>query len=144
MQADVCHAGLLQAVFEQHQPDVVMHLAAESHVDRSIDGPAEFIQTNLVGTATLLEVARAYWKALQVASPAKANGFRFHHISTDEVYGDLEGPEGRFTETTPTRPAPLFRQQGGLRPPGSRLAAHLRPAHAHHQLQQQLRAASVS
>ncbi|WP_111414082.1 dTDP-glucose 4,6-dehydratase [Billgrantia lactosivorans] len=104
VQADICDAVALQAAFEQHQPDVVMHLAAESHVDRSIDGPAEFIQTNVVGTAVLLEVARAYWKALQAANPGKASGFRFHHISTDEVYGDLDEQAGLFTETTPYAP----------------------------------------
>ncbi|SDL67804.1 dTDP-glucose 4,6-dehydratase [Modicisalibacter muralis] len=105
VQADICDALAMQAVFEAHQPDVVMHLAAESHVDRSIDGPAEFIQTNVVGTSVLLEIARAYWKSLQETAPEKAAGFRFHHISTDEVYGDLEGPEGLFTETTPYAPS---------------------------------------
>ena len=94
VQADIGDAMAIQQLFEQHQPDIVMHLAAESHVDRSIDGPAEFIQTNVVGTAVLLEAARAYWKALQESDASKAAGFRFHHISTDEVYGDLaEGEE---------------------------------------------------
>ena len=79
-----------------------MHLAAESHVDRSIDGPAEFIQTNMVGTYTLLEAARRYWNSL--ADDAKS-AFRFHHISTDEVYGDLEGTHDLFTETTPYAPS---------------------------------------
>ncbi|WP_106478750.1 dTDP-glucose 4,6-dehydratase [Phytohalomonas tamaricis] len=105
VQADICDASAMQAVFDTHQPDVVMHLAAESHVDRSIDGPAEFIQTNVVGTSVLLEVARRYWQALQQSAPEKAQGFRFHHISTDEVYGDLEGPEGLFTEMTPYAPS---------------------------------------
>ncbi|QOR37428.1 dTDP-glucose 4,6-dehydratase [Billgrantia diversa] len=103
--ADICHAPSMQSIFEQHQPDIVMHLAAESHVDRSIDGPAEFIQTNVVGTAILLEAARGYWLALQIGNARKAAEFRFHHISTDEVYGDLEGPEGLFTETTPYAPS---------------------------------------
>src|SRR5690606_21797590 len=84
------------------QPNAVMHLAAESHVDRSIDGPADFIQTNIVGTYTLLEAARQYWLAL--GNTARM-GFRFHHVSTDEVYGDLAGPHALFTETTPYAPS---------------------------------------
>lgn len=99
---DICDAKALTHVFEQHQPDVVMHLAAESHVDRSIDGPAAFIETNIVGTYTLLEAARAYWNGL---SDEKKAAFRFHHISTDEVYGDLEGTDDLFTETTPYAPS---------------------------------------
>jgi dTDP-glucose 4,6-dehydratase len=105
VQADICDAPAMQRLFEEHQPDIVMHLAAESHVDRSIDGPAEFIQTNVVGTAVLLEAARAYWKTLQETNAAKAEAFRFHHISTDEVYGDLEGTDDLFTETTPYAPS---------------------------------------
>lgn len=101
-QVDICDQASLERVFSEHQPDAIMHLAAESHVDRSIDGPAAFIQTNIVGTSTLLEVARAYWQALNAERKAK---FRFHHISTDEVYGDLEGPEGLFTEQTPYSPS---------------------------------------
>ena len=89
-QVDICDASELKRVFNEHQPDIVMHLAAESHVDRSIDGPGEFIQTNIVGTYTLLEQARAYWAGLQ--GDKKIN-FRFHHISTDEVYGDLPHPD---------------------------------------------------
>jgi len=105
IQADICDAEAMAAAFREHQPDIVMHLAAESHVDRSIDGPAAFMETNIIGTYTLLEAARGYWKALQQRDPEKAAGFRFHHISTDEVYGDLEGPEGLFTETTPYAPS---------------------------------------
>ena len=101
-QVDVCDQPALAAVFERHQPDAVMHLAAESHVDRSIDGPAAFIETNIVGTYTLLEVARLYWQGLNADRQAS---FRLHHISTDEVYGDLEGPEGLFTEQTPYAPS---------------------------------------
>lgn len=101
-QVDICDQAELERVFNEHQPDAVMHLAAESHVDRSIDGPAAFIQTNVVGTSTLLEVTRAYWQALETERKA---AFRFHHISTDEVYGDLEGPEGLFTEQTPYSPS---------------------------------------
>ncbi|MGM1053166.1 MAG: dTDP-glucose 4,6-dehydratase [Pseudomonadota bacterium] len=103
--ADICDAPAMQRAFAEHQPDVVMHLAAESHVDRSIDGPAEFIQTNMVGTSVLLEAARGYWKGLQERAPEKAADFRFHHISTDEVYGDLEGTDELFTETTPYAPS---------------------------------------
>ncbi len=92
----------LETVFEQFQPDAVMHLAAESHVDRSIDGPADFIQTNIVGTYCLLEVARQYW---QKQPEAVRQRFRFHHISTDEVYGDLHGSTDLFTENTPYAPS---------------------------------------
>lgn len=105
LQADICDASSINTVFEEHQPDVVMHLAAESHVDRSIDGPAEFIQTNVVGTAVLLEAARNYWKGLKKSNPEKAQNFRFHHVSTDEVYGDLEETRGLFTEDTPYAPS---------------------------------------
>lgn len=107
-QVDICDAIELKRVFAEHQPDIVMHLAAESHVDRSIDGPGEFIQTNIVGTYTLLEQARAYWVGLQGEKKAK---FRFHHISTDEVYGDLPHPDEQsgelplFTEMTPYAPS---------------------------------------
>lgn len=99
-QVDICDAAEVARVFAQHQPDAVMHLAAESHVDRSITGPAEFIQTNIVGTYTLLEAARAYWNKLEGDKKAQ---FRFHHISTDEVYGTL-GAEGFFTEETSYEP----------------------------------------
>ncbi|CAI1893814.1 dTDP-glucose 4,6-dehydratase [Serratia fonticola] len=100
---DICNRQGLDRVFTEFQPDVVMHLAAESHVDRSIDGPATFIETNIVGTYTLLEAARQYWLALVDDAAKKA--FRFHHISTDEVYGDLHGTEDLFTETTPYAPS---------------------------------------
>ncbi|PSN06038.1 dTDP-glucose 4,6-dehydratase [Siccibacter turicensis] len=101
-QVDICDRAALDDVFARYQPDVVMHLAAESHVDRSIDGPAAFIETNIVGTYTLLEAARHYWNAL--AAEEKA-AFRFHHISTDEVFGDLHGTDDFFTETTPYAPS---------------------------------------
>src|SRR3546814_9790207 len=100
--SDLCDRAALDRVFSQHRPQAVMHLAAESHVDRSIDGPAAFIETNIVGTYTLLEAARQYWMGLGEEDKA---AFRFHHISTDEVYGDLEGPEDLFTETTPYAPS---------------------------------------
>jgi dTDP-glucose 4,6-dehydratase len=101
-QADIVDRPALDRILARHQPDAVMHLAAESHVDRSIDGPGDFIHTNVVGTYTLLEAIRAYWG--QQNDSGKA-GFRFHHISTDEVYGDLHGTEDLFTETTPYAPS---------------------------------------
>ncbi|MFM5437871.1 dTDP-glucose 4,6-dehydratase [Aeromonas enteropelogenes] len=109
-QVDICNRGELDRVFSEHQPDVVMHLAAESHVDRSITGPADFIETNIVGTYMLLEAARTYWNGLD---DTRKSAFRFHHISTDEVYGDLPhpdevsggGPLPLFTETTPYAPS---------------------------------------
>ena len=99
-QVDICDAAAVAQVFERYCPDAVMHLAAESHVDRSIDGPGAFIQTNVVGTFTLLHAARAYWGSLDDSAKAR---FRFHHVSTDEVYGSL-GPTGYFTEETPYDP----------------------------------------
>ena len=95
---DIRDRAALDAVFTRHTPDAVMHLAAESHVDRSIDGPADFIATNVNGTFNLLEAARSYWQARD-----KPHGFRFHHVSTDEVFGSL-GPTGMFTENTPYDP----------------------------------------
>ncbi|MGL0818272.1 dTDP-glucose 4,6-dehydratase [Vibrio vulnificus] len=101
-QVDICDRAELDRVFSVHQPDAVMHLAAESHVDRSIDGPAAFIETNIVGTYSLLEAARSYWNSLPCERKA---AFRFHHISTDEVYGDLEGTDDLFTEMTSYAPS---------------------------------------
>ena len=109
-QVDICSRVELDRVFATHQPDAVMHLAAESHVDRSITGPADFIETNIVGTYMMLEAARAYWNGLD---EARKTAFRFHHISTDEVYGDLPHPDEAsageplplFTETTPYAPS---------------------------------------
>jgi dTDP-glucose 4,6-dehydratase (EC 4.2.1.46) len=110
VEADICDRTALDNILEQHQPDAVMHLAAESHVDRSITGPAAFIETNVVGTYTLLEAVRMFWNGLELANKSK---FRFHHISTDEVYGDLphpdewssESPLPLFTENTPYAPS---------------------------------------
>ncbi|HTF96235.1 MAG TPA: dTDP-glucose 4,6-dehydratase [Cellvibrio sp.] len=99
---DICDPEALRRIFTQYQPDAVMHLAAESHVDRSIHGPAAFIETNIIGTYQLLEASREYWQ--QLPSERKAN-FRFHHISTDEVYGDLEDSGALFTESTPYDPS---------------------------------------
>ena len=110
-QADICDKSAMAAIFARHQPDAVMHLAAESHVDRSISGPADFIETNIVGTYVLLEAARQYWSELDAS---RKEAFRFHHISTDEVYGDLPHPDevsdGQnslplFTETTSYAPS---------------------------------------
>ncbi|GAC1621881.1 MAG: dTDP-glucose 4,6-dehydratase [Nevskia sp.] len=97
---DICDADALRALIAREQPDAIVHLAAESHVDRSITGPGEFIQTNVVGTYTLLEAARAYWQALPAG---RREAFRFHHVSTDEVYGTL-GDEGAFDESTAYAP----------------------------------------
>lgn len=101
-QTDICDRAALDQLFSDFQPDVVMHLAAESHVDRSISGPFAFIETNIIGTYQLLEASRSYWGSL--AEKGKAT-FRFHHISTDEVYGDLEGTTDLFTETTSYSPS---------------------------------------
>ena len=100
--ADICDGVAMARLFAEHQPDAVMHLAAESHVDRSITGPGAFIQTNIVGTYTLLDAALHYWRGLDEARKA---AFRFHHISTDEVYGDLEDTNDLFLETTPYAPS---------------------------------------
>jgi len=97
-QADICDAAAMEAIFARHRPDAVMHLAAESHVDRSIEGPGAFIRTNVEGTYTMLQAARAFW-----TGAGRPEAFRFHHISTDEVYGTL-GAEGQFTEETPYAP----------------------------------------
>ncbi len=99
---DICNETAIKDVFLKFQPDIIMHLAAESHVDRSINGPSEFIQTNIVGTYTLLEQTRTYWEGLP---ELKKSEFRFHHISTDEVYGDLGATSDLFTETTPYAPS---------------------------------------
>lgn len=102
VQADICDSHAVEEILTQFKPDAIMHLAAESHVDRSIDGPAEFIHTNITGTYTLLEATRHFWTALD---ESKKQNFRFHHISTDEVYGDLHNTDDLFTETTPYAPS---------------------------------------
>ncbi|WP_342651643.1 dTDP-glucose 4,6-dehydratase [Vibrio metschnikovii] len=125
-QVDICNRTELDRVFALHQPDAVMHLAAESHVDRSIDGPAAFIETNIVGTYTLLEATRSYWNSLDGERKA---AFRFHHISTDEVYGDLPHPDevenndeclmvnGELTQDNSTLPhLPLFTETTAYAP----------------------------
>jgi dTDP-glucose 4,6-dehydratase len=113
--ADICNAADLRALFDRHQPHFVMNLAAESHVDRSIDGPGEFIQTNIVGTFVLLQEALRYWRGLE---PAQRAAFRLLHVSTDEVYGTL-GPEGLFAESTayaPNSPYSASKCAPGVRP----------------------------
>jgi len=102
IQADIVDRAEMSRILSVHQPDAIMHLAAESHVDRSIDGPDNFIETNIVGTYSLLEATRSYWVQL---SEEKRHDFRFHHISTDEVYGDLHGTDRLFLETTPYAPS---------------------------------------
>ena len=101
-QTDICDEKSVSALFDSFSPDIVMHLAAESHVDRSIDGPGEFIQTNVIGTFNLLQAARKHYEGLD---DSRKSTFRFHHISTDEVYGDLEGTTDLFTEETPYAPS---------------------------------------
>jgi len=101
-QVDICDYQALKQVFDEYKPDLVMHLAAESHVDRSIEGPGAFINTNVIGTFNMLECARHHWQNLTADAQAK---FKFHHISTDEVYGDLEGTDDLFTEQTPYAPS---------------------------------------
>jgi len=101
VQGDICDRALLRKLLEHHRPRAIVHLAAESHVDRSIEGPAEFVQTNVVGTFSLLEEARTYW--MQLAAPERA-AFRFLHVSTDEVYGSLGPGDPAFTEETPYAP----------------------------------------
>jgi dTDP-glucose 4,6-dehydratase len=101
-QTDICDRDALDRVFESFQPDLIMHLAAESHVDRSIDGPSDFMYTNIMGTFQLLEAGRFYWSRL---SEIRKKAFIFHHVSTDEVYGDLEGTNDFFTENTPYAPS---------------------------------------
>ena len=102
VKADICDAAALNTLLDRYQPDIVVHLAAESHVDRSVTGPAEFIQTNIVGTYTLLQATLQYWTAL---APQKKTGFRLLHVSTDEVYGDLGETSPKFTEMTPYAPS---------------------------------------
>ena len=101
-QLDINDSAAIHAVFEKHQPDYVMHLAAESHVDRSIEGPAAFVQTNIIGTFNMLQAARSYWSGL---NDDRKSIFRFHHVSTDEVYGDLSREDPAFTEMSPYDPS---------------------------------------
>ncbi len=132
LRVDLTDAEATAAAVRQADPDLVLHLAAESHVDRSIEGPAAFIDSNVSGTFHLLQAVRS---PLGSSCPAERQAsFRFHHISTDEVFGSL-GATGPLLGDHALRPAqPLFGQQGGQRPPGERLAPHLRPAGGAHQL----------
>ncbi|MBD58438.1 dTDP-glucose 4,6-dehydratase [uncultured Pseudoalteromonas sp.] len=109
IQGDICDRATVDSLFQSYQPDIIMHLAAESHVDRSIDGPGQFIQTNIVGTYTLLDAARGYWASLDTN---KQQTFRFHHISTDEVYGDLPHPDDVENSSS----LPLFTEQTSYAP----------------------------
>ena len=106
---DICDSAALTGVFNKHKPNIIMHLAAESHVDRSIDGPSEFMQTNIIGTYTILEAARSYFNSLNAQAKTK---FRFHHISTDEVYGDLPHPDDVENKTN----LPLFTEETAYEP----------------------------
>ena len=135
MSAGIFVREFLEKVFEQHQPDLIMHLAAESHVDRSIDGPSEFIQTNLVGTFLLLDVARNYFASLE---KKRASNFVFHHVSTDEVYGDLGATDPKFLESTPMRPVRSLGIKGRVGSPCSRVGAHIRFTNCDFQLFEQL------
>lgn len=112
-QVDICNRVELDRIFKTHKPDAVMHLAAESHVDRSITGPAEFIQTNIVGTYNLLESTREYWNTLETEAK---KAFRFHHISTDEVYGDLPHPDEQERSAFLSKELPLFTEQTSYAP----------------------------
>ena len=118
----ICDGPGLRHLFEKYRPDAVMNLAAESHVDRSIDGPGEFIQTNIVGTFTLLQEALRYWRAL---SPEKRKKFRFLHVSTDEVYGSLGDGRPVHRDHAVRAELAIFGEQGFVRPPGARLARNL-------------------
>jgi dTDP-glucose 4,6-dehydratase len=104
-QTDICDQPEVERILRYYQPDKIMHLAAESHVDRSIDGPSQFIKTNIVGTYSMLESSKNYWNELLKSNKHKAGAFRFHHISTDEVFGDLGVNESPFTEDTPYLPS---------------------------------------
>ena len=130
--ADVCDAAAVRKALREFQPQIVTHLAAESHVDRSIDGPAAFIQTNVVGTFTLLSETLDYWRGAGRAG--RESAFRFHHISTDEVFGSL-GRRGSVRRGHALcAQVALLGLQGGVRPPRARLEPHLRPAGAGDQL----------
>jgi dTDP-glucose 4,6-dehydratase len=137
---DICDRPAIADLFSSFQPDAVMHLAAESHVDRSIDGPAEFISTNILGTYVLLEVALAYWHKLG----ARAQGFRFLHVSTDEVYGALMD-DGRFTEETRYDPRSPYSASKAASDhlASAGLEPYARAAYSAHQLLEQLRTASI-
>ena len=135
LRVDLKDAQAVEAAIQEADPDLVMHLAAESHVDRSISGPGEFISSNVTGTFNLLQAVRSHYERL---SGARAEAFRLHHISTDEVFGSL-GTEGRFSNHSLRPQEPLLSQQGRQRSPGAGLASHLRATGGADQLLQQLR-----
>lgn len=133
LHADVRDAELMRRTMKEYSPDWVMHLAAESHVDRSIDDPGDFITTNVMGTFSMLQASLDYYRSLE---GERKQRFRFHHISTDEVYGTL-GRDGLVYGSHAVQPPfPVFLQQGGQRPSGARLARYVRPARTGHELLQ--------
>jgi len=137
VQVDIGDGELVANLLSRHQPRAIVDFAAESHVDRSIHGPEEFIQTNIVGTFRLLEAVRAYWNGLQGEDKA---AFRFLHVPTDEVVREPRPQRPGLYRNAPLRAQqPVFGRQSGQQPPGARRPSHLRPAGAHHQLQQRLR-----
>ena len=141
VRGDIGDRALIESLLAQHRPRAIVNFAAESHVDRSIHGPAEFIETNVVGTFTLLDATRGWWSALP---PAEREAFRFLHVSTDEVYGSLGPADPAVHRDHGLRAEqPVLGVEGGVRPPGARLPPHLRPAGADDQLLEQLRAAAV-
>ena len=143
VRGDICDPELVLSLLKRHKPRAVVHFAAESHVDRSINDPGEFVRTNVNGTLNLLQQSRAYWDESRPAEEKQS--FRFLHVSTDEVYGTLGADDPAFTEETPVcAQQPLRRLEGGFGPPGSRLAPHLRISDPDDQLLQQLRAVPVS
>ena len=138
---DICDRNEIERVFREHQPDKVMHLAAESHVDRSIDGPGEFIQTNIVGTQILLDTATQYWRALD---PDRGTRFRFHHVSTDEVFGSLGGRRFVYRIESLRSKFALCGEQGLVGPSRARLEQDIRVTGGAQQYVEQLWALSVS
>ena len=139
---DITDAKTLRGVFLDHPPDAVVHFAAESHVDRSIDSPEPFLLTNVLGTFRLLDTARRYWRDLPAE---RAAAFRFLHVSTDEVYGSLGPADAAFTETDALRAEQSLRRQQGIeRPLRARVLSHVRVTRRHHQLLEQLRPVPVS
>ena len=142
VQGDIGDPTLVQELLQRHQPRAIVHFAAESHVDRSIHGPDDFVRTNINGTSALLQEARAYWNDL--AGEHKSQ-FRFLQISTDEVYGSLKAEDPPFRrDQRLCAQQPIFGVESFCRPSGSRLPSHLRTAHYHHELLQQLWTISVS
>ena len=142
VRGDIGDPAQVGALLREHRPRAIVNFAAESHVDRSIHGPAAFIETNIVGTFNLLEATRAWWAALP---PAERDAFRFLHVSTDEVYGSLGAADPGFSRDHAVRAQqPVLGVEGGLRSPGARVSPHVRVADAHDQLLEQLRSRASS